>query len=193
VRSGSAWSHASRVRELAHAIVPCYVSAREMREIEGPLRQRGGRAVRLLAAGGGGWAREERLSGECYVYRTHVSRTRKRCRVCGTVKLKLQRKVTNALVEARPEAGRDQVSTSPGSEVQSSVTEASADVRELGGANVSTCVVRGGRSLPCPVLVVVSAAKTFCQCLSGICTVCPSNARARLGVWSWVTQCTLRE
>jgi hypothetical protein len=37
--------------------------AREAREIEGLLRQRGGRAVRLPAARGGGWAREERLSG----------------------------------------------------------------------------------------------------------------------------------
>ena len=37
--------------------------ARERREIEGPLRQRGGRAVRRPTARGGGWAREERLSG----------------------------------------------------------------------------------------------------------------------------------
>jgi hypothetical protein len=80
----------------------------------------------------------ERLSGEPRMYRTHVHRTRKRCRVWCTVKRKLQRKPM--LYEAWPEAGRDLVASKPGQVGQSSVTEASADVRESGGADVSTSI-----------------------------------------------------
>jgi hypothetical protein len=118
---------------------PVTSDAREAREIVGPLRQRGGRAVRLLEARGGGWAREERLSGEPYVYRTHVHCTRKRCCVWCTVSCSAN------LCSTRPgqrreggKAGRDLVASSPGQAKQSSVTEASADVRESGGADLST-------------------------------------------------------
>ena len=42
------------------------------------------------------------------------------------------------LYEAWPEAGRDLGTSRPGQDGQSAVTEALADVRALGGANVST-------------------------------------------------------
>ena len=70
------------------------------------------------------------------MYRTHVPRTRKRCRVCGTVKRKLQRK--SMLHETRALAGRGQAPARPGQDTEPTVTDASADVRALGGANVST-------------------------------------------------------
>ena len=120
---------ARRVRKLAHASVPVTSDAREAREIVWSLRQRGERAGRLPAARGGGWARVERLSGERHVYRTHVPRTRKRCRVCGTVKRKLQRK--SMLHETRALAGRGQAPARPGQDTESTVTEALADVRKV--------------------------------------------------------------
>ena len=106
------------------------------REIEGPLRQRGGRGVRRLEAWGGGWAREERLSGEPYRVPNACHRTRKRCRVWCTVKRIVA--AQSMLHESREKAGQDKEPTSPGEVQDQSVTETSAVTRETGGADLST-------------------------------------------------------
>ena len=112
------------------------------REIEGPLRQRGGRGVRRLEAWGGGWAREERLSGEPYRVPNACHRTRKRCRVWCTVKRIVA--AQSMLHESREKAGQDKEPTSPGEVQDQSVTETSAVTRETGGADLSTVCSLGG-------------------------------------------------
>ena len=141
--SGSAWSHASRARTCAcgGTLLRQYMrDARRARarEIEGPLRQRGGRGVRRLEAWGGGWAREERLSGEPYRVPNACHRTRKRCRVWCTVKRIVA--AQSMLHESREKAGQDKEPTSPGEVQDQSVTETSAVTRETGGADLSTVV-----------------------------------------------------